>query len=309
MNAIVPAGGNSVNVLMPTNMESAIRLADMMSRGKIGIPEHLRNNPGDCLLIVEQAMRWGMSPFAVAACTSVISGKLNFEGKIVAAALNGSGIMAARLEYEYSGAGQDLAVTVRGTIKGEAKPREIKLWLKEAKTTNGMWTKQPEQQLCYAGTRVWARRHAPEVMLGVYSPEEFDAQTARDTFRGTTLDAAPATHDPAPPERQTVQHAAGTPDPVAMVAEQPKRPTQGQFVDTVAMALATCEGGEEVDAILARADVQLALDRFSPDAKDRLNHIISEAIRRTAATETSAPEDDGVFADPATDPFREPAPA
>jgi hypothetical protein len=75
------------------------------------------------------------------------------------------------------------------------------------------------------------------------------------------------------------------------------------------MALATCEGGEEVDAILARADVQLALDRFSPAAKDRLNHIISEAIRRTAATETSAPEDDGVFADPATDPFREPATA
>jgi hypothetical protein len=296
MNAIVPAGGNSVNVLMPTNMESAIRLADMMSRGKIGIPEHLRNNPGDCLLIVEQAMRWGMSPFAVAACTSVISGKLNFEGKIVAAALNGSGIMAARLEYEYSGAGQDLAVTVRGTIKGEAKPREIKLWLKEAKTTNGMWTKQPEQQLCYAGTRVWARRHAPEVMLGVYSPEEFDAQTVRDTFRGTTLDAAPATHDSAPP-------------PPAVTVEQPKRPTQGQFVDAVGLELAACEGGEEVDAILARSDIQLALDRFGPAAKDRLNHIISEAIRRTAATETSAPEDDGVFADPTTDPFREPAPA
>jgi hypothetical protein len=37
--------------------------------------------------------------------------------------------------------------------------------------------------------------------------------------------------------------------------------------------------------------------------------MVQTAIARTAATETSAPEDDGVFADPASDPFREPAPA
>jgi len=287
MNAIVPAGG-SANVLMPTNMESAIRLAEMMSLGKIGIPEHLRKNPGDCLLIVEQAMRWGMSPFAVAACTSVINGKLNFEGKLVAAALNGSGIMAARLEYEYSGAGPDLKVTVRGTIKGETKPREITLWLKEAKTTNGMWVKQPEQQLCYAGTRVWARRHAPEVMLGVYSPEEFDAQTVRDTFRGTTLDA-----DPAP---------AAAPEPAA---EQPKpKQTPDEWIAALAAELAACESADEVDEILARPSVQAAQDRARGAHKDRLQDLIMEAIARTAEA-TTAPND-GVFADPSSDPFRQP---
>ena len=298
MNAIVPTGANAVNVLMPTNMESAIRLADMMSRGKVGIPEHLRNNPGDCLLIVEQAMRWGMSPFAVAACTSVINGKLNFEGKIVAAALNGSGIMAARLEYEYSGAGQDLAVTVRGTIKGEPKPREIKLWLREAKTTNGMWVKQPEQQLCYAGTRVWARRHAPEVMLGVYSPEEFDAQTARDTFRGTTLDAEPDRKLPTAPVEQA--------------EPQKPRPTQGQWLDALALELAACEGADEVDAILARPNVQQAQDMFRNGARDRLVDMLQVAIERTSPDETSAPNDEvhgGTFADADTDPFREVAPA
>jgi hypothetical protein len=296
MNAIVPTSG-SANVLMPTNMESAIRLAEMMSLGKIGIPEHLRKNPGDCLLIVEQAMRWGMSPFAVAACTSVINGKLNFEGKIVAAALNGSGIMAARLEYEYSGAGPDLKVTVRGTIKGETKPREITLWLKEAKTTNGMWVKQPEQQLCYAGTRVWARRHAPEVMLGVYSPEEFDAQTARDTFRGTTIEHA---HEPA--AEQTRPQVEPKP-----MAPKPKQ-TPDEYIDALALELAACEGGDEVDAILARSSVQAAQDRARGAHKDRLNHIIMEAIARTNGDGTSAPND-GVFADPETDPFRQPVSA
>jgi hypothetical protein len=291
MNAIVPTSG-SANALMPTNMESAIRLAEMMSLGKIGIPEHLRKNPGDCLLIVEQAMRWGMSPFAVAACTSVINGKLNFEGKIVAAALNGSGIMAARLEYEYSGAGPDLKVMVRGTIKGETKPREITLWLKEAKTTNGMWVKQPEQQLCYAGTRVWARRHAPEVMLGVYSPEEFDQQPHRDTFAGPTIEhAAPATA----PVRETSREQ---PD-----SHAPKKQTVVQWLDALALELAAAEGSEEVDAILARSDVQTAQDKLRNGARDRLDHLLQEAIRRTSADETSAPND-GVFA-PGQDPFLE----
>jgi hypothetical protein len=306
MNAITTTGGNGSG-LIPQNLTDAMRLAEMMARGKM-VPEHLRN-PSDMLMVIEQACRWGMSPFAVAQCTAIVRGRISYEGKLVSAAINASGVLQGRLDYEFSGEDATRAVTARGIMRGEDKPREVVVTLASARTDNEHWKKSPDQMLTYHAARVWARRHAPEVMLGVYSPEEFDAQTVRDTFRGTTLDAAPATHDPAPPERQTVQHAAGTPDPVAVVVEQPKRPTQGQFVDAVGLELAACEGGEEVDAILARSDVQLALDRFGPAAKDRLNHIISEAIRRTAATETSAPEDDGVFADPATDPFREPAPA
>jgi hypothetical protein len=89
--------------------------------------------------------------------------------------------------------------------------------------------------------------------------------------------------------------------------EQPKRPTVTQWLDALALELAGCEGGEEVDAILAREDVQQAQDRLRNGAADRLNHMIHAAIARTAATETSAPEDDGLYA-PGEDPFRELAP-
>ena len=57
---------------------------------------------------------------------------------------------------------------------------------------------QPDQQLAYHGSRVWARRHAPELMLGVYSPEEFDEpqplrpSTEDPTQAGAQRDAAPA---------------------------------------------------------------------------------------------------------------------
>ena len=182
MNAIMTTGNNA---LTPTNMESAIQLAEMMARGKL-VPSHLHNSPGDCLMVIEASMRWQMSPFAVAQCTSVIQGKLMFEGKLVAAALNASGILSARLDYEFSGASQQRAVIVRGTLRGETRPREVTVFLADAKTSNSLWTKQPDQQLVYAGTRVWARRHAPEVMLGVYAPEEFDRA---EPFTGPTIDA------------------------------------------------------------------------------------------------------------------------
>lgn len=214
MNAISPTGSNA---MMPTNMDTAIQLAEMMSRGKL-VPAHLQGSPGDCLMVIEASMRWGMSPFAVAQCTSVIQGKLMFEGKLVAAALNASGIMLSRLEYEFSGANGERSVTVRGTLRGEDKPRDIVLTLKEAKTTNSMWTKQPDQQLVYAGTRVWARRHAPEVMLGVYTPEEFDEQSRETPFVGTTLEhravdskQAPQIAATIPPPKNGKRHSVAPP--------------------------------------------------------------------------------------------------
>jgi hypothetical protein len=161
-----------MSALIPTSMDQAMKLAEMMSRGRL-VPEHLRN-PSDALMVVEMAMRFGMSPFAVAQATSVIQGKLMLEGKLVAAALNASGILASRLDYIFDGSGPGRSVTVTGVLRGETKERAVSVTLQEAKTSNGMWTKQPDQQLVYAGTRVWARRHAPEVMLGVYAPEEFD---------------------------------------------------------------------------------------------------------------------------------------
>jgi hypothetical protein len=204
-------------------MESAIQLAEMMARGKL-VPTHLHNSPGDCLMVIEASMRWQMSPFAVAQCTSVIQGKLMFEGKLVAAALNASGILSSRLDYDFSGEGAQRAVTVRGTLRGETKAREVTVFLADAKTTNSMWTKQPDQQLVYAGTRVWARRHAPEVMLGVYAPEEFDRA---EPFNGPTLEATP--------EREAINNevplqaaAAATPrgdrkvDPTVYEAPRPK---------------------------------------------------------------------------------------
>lgn len=164
--------------LAPTDIRSAMQLAEFMCKGKL-VPAHLRDSPADMLMVIEQAMRWGMSPFAVAQCTSVIFGKLMFEGKLVAAAINSSGLLSSKLAYEFSGdAGSRRTVVARGTLRGEREPREVTVVCKDVVTDNAMWKKQEDQQLVYSAARVWARRHLPEVMLGIYSPEEMPLEEA-----------------------------------------------------------------------------------------------------------------------------------
>lgn len=268
MNAVIPT-----SALMPDNMDSAFKLAEMMSRGKL-VPSHLQSSPGDCLMVIELAMRLGMSPFAVAQSTSVISGKLMLEGKLVGAALNASGIMSSRLTYKHMGEGPSRSIVVTGTLRGETEPRSVSLTLQEAKTSNGMWTKQPDQQLVYAATRVWARRHAPEVMLGVYAPEEFDQQPPHP---GVTID-----HEPTPP-----------PPPPAQESTPPKR-TWAVLLDEIEVRFRDAATAEAVDALIASDEVQKAMDGARNGARTRLTSIVKAAVDRTkpkTATPPAAVED------------------
>lgn len=276
MNAIAKASPTSFtsNALMPTDMRSAMDLATMMARAKL-VPGHLQDKPGDCLLVIEQAMRWGMSPFAVAQSTSVIQGKLMFEGKLVSAAVQSSGILSSRLAYDFDGEGQSRAVTVKATIRGEDEPRTMRVTLAEAKTTNGMWTKQPDQQLVYFGTRAWARRHTPEIMLGVYAPEEFDAPPQRETFTGTTINAEPdAPASPPATPRKTVK----------------------QFLDELqfdmAEAMASTDPRSAFDAIMTREDVKKAEGALTNGAKERFEAIVQTAVAQLSEGNDYPPTDD-----------------
>ena len=210
--APLPAPVPQSNPMMPSTFEGAMKLAEMMSRGKL-VPSHLQNQPSDCLMVIEQAMRFGMSPFAVAQATSVISGKLMLEGKLVAAAVHTSGVLAGRLSYDFTGDGQGRTVRVSGTLRGEQQPREVSVSVAEAATANQLWKKQPDQQLVYHGTRVWARRFVPEVMLGVYSPEE--------------MEVTPPIH------REPQHHAAGTIDHAVMQPAEPVGTSFGNRVDRI----------------------------------------------------------------------------
>ena len=165
--------GQRMNALVPNNIAEALQLADIMAQASL-IPKHLRGKPGDCLLVVMQAQRWGMDAISVAQCTSVIQDKLCYEGKLVAAALYAMGAIEGRLEYEFSGTGDGRTVVVSGRPRGAKKDQFVEGNVGNWKTGNDQWKKQPDDMLTYRGTRQWARRYAPEALLGIYTPDELD---------------------------------------------------------------------------------------------------------------------------------------
>lgn len=277
MNAIVKTSApvEQNQGLIPRNMQDAMQLASMMARGKM-MPEHLRND-GDALMVIEQAMRWNMSPFAVAQNTFSIKGKLLFAGTIVAAAIENSGAIQGLMDYQFSGEGQMRMVTVSATRRGESAPRSVDVVLKDAVTSNEIWKKQPDQQLVYHGSRVWARRWTPGVMLGVYTPEEWrDAPV--DTYQGTTLDHRP--------------------EPAAPASAAPKRRSAREWLDNLAINLAAAQTQADVDAIATADDVVKVAALWGPennngDAEKNkrnaanladLNALMAEALARVKET-------------------------
>ena len=141
--------------------------------GKVQYPSE--KIAANCFLVVEQAHRWGMSPFSIMGCASVIHGKLMWEGKLIHAVIEKK--LGVRLKYKFNDkTGDEFGVTVSGQFPGEAEPEEIEGTVGDWKTTgnNSPWTKlsQRKSMLRYRGAREWARANSPGVILGIVTQDE-----------------------------------------------------------------------------------------------------------------------------------------
>ena len=95
---------SSAGMLMDSAMmDRAMSLARLMAGGRSTVPKHLQNNEGDCMAVVMQSMQWGMNPFAVAQKTHLVNGALGYEGQLVNAVINNSGVLKDRLNFEWFG--------------------------------------------------------------------------------------------------------------------------------------------------------------------------------------------------------------
>lgn len=177
-----PRRANVGELMMnPESMDRVIRMAEMMAGGKSTVPAHLQKNPADCMAVVLQAMSWGMLPHIVAQKTHLVNGTLGYEAQLVNAVVQESGCITGRFHYEYKGNSPAVECRVGAVIRGE---REITWgeWLNEAKVTtknSPLWKTNPRQQMGYLQVKNWARLYAPGAILGVYTPDEFDAPQPR----------------------------------------------------------------------------------------------------------------------------------
>lgn len=182
--------GTAAAIFSPEGMDRLVRFATMMADSKATVPQHLAGNPADCLAVTMQAAQWGMNPFAVAQKTHVVNGTLGYEAQLVNAVVSSSNLLSTRLNYRWDGdwskvngksdKSPSLTVTVSAVLKGEAEPRELTISMAQAGVRNSpLWEQDPRQQLAYLCVKRWARLHAPDVLLGVYTPDELQETTPR----------------------------------------------------------------------------------------------------------------------------------
>jgi hypothetical protein len=281
MNQLTPAIPAPSAGIVPSNMAEAIELAKMMAGAKL-VPSALQKSPSDCLMVVLQAIRWQMDPFAVAQECSVIQGKLMLSGKLVAAVINSRGNLAERLSFSYSGSNDDRIITVSGRLQSESEARTVSVKLRDARTTANVWKTQPDQQLMYHGARVWARRHVPEFMLGVYSPEEFD-ETSQ-----TRPAPQPVPLMPAPAPTETVDAKTGEILPPAaphqielqMQPMDKNAPMWSQFAADLINAVESSPSLEIAEQWFElNSDLMKQLEGVAPKLFARMNARIGEHIR------------------------------
>lgn len=215
--------GTAAAIFSPEGMNQLVRFAELMSQSKATVPQHLAGKPADCLAVTMQAAQWGMNPFAVAQKTHVVNGTLGYEAQLVNAVVSSSNLLATRLNYRWDGdwskvngktdKSPNLTVTVWATLKGESAPRELTISMAQAGVRNSpLWEQDPRQQLAYLCVKRWARLHSPDVLLGVYTPDELQ-ETAPRAERDIT--PAPATASGmnklinSKPEQKQEEHDAG----------------------------------------------------------------------------------------------------
>lgn len=171
-------------MMNPEIMDRFERIASVMASSKFAVPKHLQGNTGDCLAIIMQSAQWQMDPFAVAQKTHQINGVLGYEAQLVNAVITNRAPITGRLNFEWYGdwakingkedKSWDKGIKVWATLKGETSPREIDISMGQVGLVRNspLWVSDPRQQLAYLAIKRWSRLYTPDVILGVYTPDE-----------------------------------------------------------------------------------------------------------------------------------------
>ena len=178
INAVGISSGMGGSKIAPQNLGEVVRFAEVMSKADLALPKHLRGNAGACMAVALQALEWQMSPFAVASKSYAVNGAIAYEAQLIAAVVNTRSGIKGRLKYEYTGEAELLQCTVTGTLDGEDYSYTSPPMRDITPKNSPLWKTDPKQQLGYYSARSWARRHTPEVILGVYDRDE------AEQFRG-----------------------------------------------------------------------------------------------------------------------------
>jgi hypothetical protein len=197
--ADIEIGGDNGSGISIKRLVDAMEVAKLISISKMAIPQFMRGEPGICYAAVVRAVRWGIDPYFVAENMFIakLKGgeeKVGFQAQLINSIINLATprILTGKLRCRYEGEGSELRCIVYGTPKGEKEPLEYvtptlaaiiaHLGRNEYGKVKGspLYDLDPKQQLWYYGSKNFIRRWFPEVLGGVYDPEDHEIAQMKD---------------------------------------------------------------------------------------------------------------------------------
>lgn len=139
-----------------------------------------------------------------------------------------------------------LFVQVGAILRGESEITWGEpLYLSGVVTRNSpLWVSNPKQQIAYLGVKYWARLYCPEVILGVYSPDEVEQREEREI-------------NPAPVQRMSVQEI--TSEVSTRTSAQESAANVDAVADDLRKRIDTASSVDQAKAIRADIESQKAL--------------------------------------------------
>lgn len=157
------------------NAGQVMEFAKLMAVSGVAVRKHLRNNPGVCAAICIQAIEWRMSPYAVANKSFVVNDQVAYEAQLIAAVILQRAPIKGRIKVAYEGQGDKRRCKVWADLRdepGEIVEYESPELGRITPKNSPLWKTDPDQQQYYYSVRALARRHFPDVILGVYADDE-----------------------------------------------------------------------------------------------------------------------------------------
>lgn len=157
--------------------EQAQRVAKMLASSTM-VPEHFRNNIGNCMIGLNFASRVGLDPFMILQKMYVIKGRPGIESQLMIALINKSGRFTP-LKFKVDGTpGKDLSCTCYATERrtGEECSQKVTWDIVTAegwdKKPGSKWQTMPELMIQYRAAAFFGRLYCPEALLGMMTNDE-----------------------------------------------------------------------------------------------------------------------------------------
>lgn len=218
--------------LLPAPLERLQEAADIIAQAGGLVPAELRKDPGACMAVAYMAALHGTDLVATASQTYIVSGKIAFMAQYLNALVQRH--FADKPAYVYQGTGQTRAVKVTAKLKSGQVIDYTSPQLGQISPKNSpLWKTDPDQQLSYMAIRALARRHMPDVLLGIYAVEELQSISIRDvTAPPPDAFASDEDLDNLPEAEATVDGEQDAPfEPSGGFTEQTQEPTYNPAAD------------------------------------------------------------------------------